>query len=378
MPWIVLAIVTPLIVSMIIVIPAVPFDRQPFPDSQEYAEGANNLVHGLGYTTTAQDQPTHPRGYNPPRYPPGYSLILAPFALVGRYPDNVQFGAKAVTALLVLVCAWAALDLGGPWAAVWVVLLVGLSPFVVFSAKMVLSDALGAALAVVLLPLIRRGRRRSIYVAGLLAGFGVVVRLSAIVVLGGLLIAVTGRDRVRALLAAIPPIAGLGIYQWITFGAPWRTGYDYWLPGLQSFGLSYVVRSGGPGDGALFPDLLQGSLVRWSCKPCGTDAVMHSLPPVLFYPLILLGALWVFSPPFIGLLGGTVAVINRSSPIGRLVIAVTLGHVGFFVAHFYTGARFMAPAALMLTGLAGVAIPRIVKQVAVGGRNPWMLESANP
>jgi hypothetical protein len=65
-----------------------------------------------------------------------------------------------------------------------------------------MSDALSAALAVALIPIVMmRNRRWVAYVAGFVAGYGVLVRLSALVVLAALIIAWPGLNRLRLLAA---------------------------------------------------------------------------------------------------------------------------------------------------------------------------------
>ena len=362
---------TALLAAFILTRQPIPLSQQPFPDASEYADSARNLAHGHGYTTTVLDQPGHAEGYNPPRYPPGYSLLLAPFALVGDYPGNVQTGEKVVTVALLLACEWAAFELGGAWAALGAAVLVGLSPFTYQSSRLEMSDALAAALAVTLMPLLHRGGGRAAFLAGFVAGFGVLVHLPGVIVLVALPLALRGRDRLTALVGAAPPVIGLAAYQWVALGAPWRTGYSYWLPHLQAFSLSAITSRTGPGDGPfVFPDLLHGRLAAWACQPCRAGGPMQSLPSWLFYPLLLAGVFWVFTPPLLSLLGAGVAALGRRTPVGRLVVAVTAGHLIVLPPYFYQAARFMAAPMLMLAVLASVAIPRLVARAAPAPPRP--------
>ena len=90
-----------------------------------------------------------------------------------------------------------------------------------------MSDALAALLIIVCVPLIKRRTRGSAYLLGLIAGYGFVIRESGIIVVACTLIVVVGWDRLRVAVAAAVPIVGLAIYNWATFGAPWRTGQSY-------------------------------------------------------------------------------------------------------------------------------------------------------
>lgn len=367
---VVLAAISILVVASMLLSHPIPLPQQAQPDTSEYADSANRLVHGLGYTTTVKELPTHPAGANPPRYPMGYPLLLAPFALLGQYPSNVQLGAKVIACLLVIAVAWAALELAGLWAASVAVLLIGLSPFVQVSAQLVMSDALAAALAVALLPLLLRRSRWSMYLVGAIAGYGLLVRLSFLPVLVVLVIVVRERDRLRVALAATPFMLVLATYQWATFGAPWRTGYDYWLPqGFHPFSFASVTAAGLTGEGPwIFPDFLQGTLARWACHPCGLGGPMHSLPSWLFYTMLIAGFFWVFAPPFITLLGLAVAILNWDTVVGRFVLLVLASQLAFFLPYFYQGARFFAPSAFMLTVLAATVLPRLVQHTLAGGR----------
>jgi hypothetical protein len=75
-----------------------------------------------------------------------------------------------------------------------------------------MSDALSAALAVALIPIVMmRNRRWVAYVAGLVAGYGVLVRLSALVVLGALIIAWLARSEPPACHCGLrSAVAGAG------------------------------------------------------------------------------------------------------------------------------------------------------------------------
>lgn len=348
--------------------PAIPLNLRPFPDTAEYSNSAYRLAHGEGYTTTVKDEPIH-TGVNPPRYPPGYPLVLAPFAAVGHFPADVEFGEKTIVAALVVVVALAALDLAGPWAAIVATLLVFSTPFVRQMDRLVLSDALGVLLTVALLPLIRRSSPRLTVLAGLVAGYGVVVRFAGLVVLACLLIALPGvRRRMLALAGAVPPLLGLVIYQWSTFGQPWGTGYGYWLPGFKIFSLAFVTKHPAQGDGpfAVY-DQVNQHLAHWTCHvfrcvgaPAGGAA--GSLPNWFFYPLVLAGAFWMVTPPLVALLGWLVALRLWRDPVAQFALLLPILTLGFYLTYFYQAARFMAPAAFVLIVFAATAVPRAVSQ----------------
>src|SRR5918999_431456 len=105
---------------------------------------------------------------------------LAPFALAGSYPTNVQLGSKLYAVLYLVVTLIAAWVVAGPLAAAVAVALVGSSPFAVRYASLVLSDAFAAALAIGALALVHRPTSRRLAGAGLLAGALVLVRLGGL------------------------------------------------------------------------------------------------------------------------------------------------------------------------------------------------------
>lgn len=169
----------------------IPLNEQPYPDSREYATSANQLAHGHGYTTPIIDNgaTNHwAKTENPPRYSPGYPFALSPFGLLGRFPGNIEFGAKVMVLLMLVSVAWAAVEIAGPIAAVLAVLLVGSGSFTSESAQLVLSDAFAAGLAVAVLALVKRQGPFAAYAAGFLAGYGVLVRVNGFVVVACLLL----------------------------------------------------------------------------------------------------------------------------------------------------------------------------------------------
>ncbi len=356
-PSLLLVVVLALIGTLLLVRHEVPLRSQPFPDSQEYVTSADQLAHGRGYTTPVRDTASTARwanAENPPRSSPGYSLALVPFALAGHFPRNVEFGAKLTVVLMVVAVAWAALELGGPWAAILAMALLGAGSFMKESALYVLSDAFAAALAVAVLALVKRLTPLAVYLGGFLAGYGLLVRASGLVILASLLIVLRGRDRLRALVTAAPPVVGLLAYQWVTFGRPWRTGYGYWLPHLKMFSLSFVTQHPLQGD-HIFTDQLNHRAEKWLCHvvvSCHGASPAGALPNWLFYIMVLGGGLWIFAPPLVSLVGMVVAFRWWREPAAQFTLFVTALTGALYLPYFFQAARFMAAPALMLIVLA--------------------------
>lgn len=326
--------------------------QQPFPDAAEYADAARQLAAGNGYVTYVHRNEPHP-----PRYPPGFSLALAPFAaLGGPYPSNVQLGPKVFAALYVLAVVGVTWSIGGPLAAALAAALVGASPFARQAASYVMSDGFAAALTVISVGLVHARAPASAPFSGALSGLLVVVRLSALLNLAALLIALAGRRRVLAAGCALPPLLALGLFQWQTFGSPFKTGYDYWLPGATTFDWSFAVNTAVRADGlSTLPDVFRGGLIQSLCG-CRVGVPEAPLPNLLFYPAVLLGLFWAVTPPLATVPGLLYVWSHRRQAAPRFVLWLTILYLGFYAVYFYQAARFLVAPATVLGMYSAVAI----------------------
>ena len=356
-----------------------PLNRQPSPDAQEYADAARHLAAGEGYITTI-----YRNEVKPPRYPPGFSLALAPFALAGRYPQNVQLGSKSFAILYLVATLVAAWVVGGPLAAAVAVALVGASPFAVRYASLVMSDAFAAALVVLAVPLLHVQSSARLAGAGLIAGGLILVRLSGIVTLAALLATLVSGRRWRGALivgaAALVGIAALAFQQWTSFGNPLMTGYAYWLPELRTFGLDFPLSLTSQRDGSgVVADSVDGALLRWTC-PCPENDPLLAFRPVTFYPLVLLGLFWIFTPPLTTVPGLFEIWRRRREPAAAFVIWLTVITVLLHLVYFYHAPRFMAGPATLLAIYSGVSVARWVSRwtEAAPARQPEPLPAPLP
>lgn len=339
-----------------------PLPKQPFPDSQEYADAANQLAHGKGYVTYV-----HGPKAQPPRYPPGYSVTLLPFTKWGpAYPKGAELGAKIIVLALLFTVWGTAWLLGGPIAAGFAAGLAATSSFWPSMAHLVLSDPLAAMLVVLSLALLTRPATKRTAAAGALVGASVVVRLANVVTLASL-IAVLPKNRLRltALVAALPFVVTLLVYQWSAFGQPLRTGYDYYLPGLREFAPHYAWSHPLGRDGSnVTGDRLDGRLMSWVC-PCPRDGPMAAVDNAVFYPALVLGFFWMYLPPLVSLLGFAEIYRRRKSAVGRYAAAVIVSNVVLFTFYFDQAARFMAPVGALLIVFSSVgAVTLIVSPLA--------------
>jgi len=336
---------------------------QPFPDAHEYLNAAYRLAHWQGYTTTVRDNPyfhIH-QVVNPPRYPPGTSLVLAPFALIGNYPGNIEFGARLLVVALVIATGWAAYSLAGWYAALLAVVIISTSQFVLLNAHIVMSDVLAALLIVICVPLMKLRTTWSVFLLGFVAGYGVVVRESGVVVLASLLIVISGWDRLRVLAGAIPPVLGLAIYSWWTFGAPWRTGYSYWLGGFREYSLSYVFKHPWPPGGE--EDYYAVSLRFFHLVGSTHEGIISLLPNIWFYPLMLLGFSTVFGPPWLTLLGLVAAAWWWRQREAQFTLLLAVLTAIIYMPNYGQDPRFLAGPCYLLTAWALAAVVHIARWV---------------
>jgi hypothetical protein len=333
---------------------------QPFPDAQEVTEVTWRMIHGQGYTITL-----HGTGPRPPRYAPGYPIALAPFALMGsEFPGLIPRGAAFYAALYVVAVCLAARTMGGPAAGALAALVVGISPFARDMARMVMSDAFAAALTMLLIPLLHKPTRNRALWAGFLAGSLVAVRLPMVLNLAALFVALPRSLWSRAILAASIPLAAYAAFNHVTYGGPFTTGYHLWVP-LKNFSLDYVTTELMKEGPYITPDALQGWIVKlidrrpssgWS--PGGPQ---NDFPNYILYPAVLSGVFWVFTPPFLSLLGLWSYWRDRNRPEARFALVLCGISLPFFCCYFHQGTRFMAaPASALLAG----AVTRIARWLA--------------
>ena len=369
-----------------------PLSRQPKPDALEYADAAWQLAHGRGYVMFYNEKrQRYGKVALPPRYPFGTSAALAPFAIgSSHYPGGIPTGSVVISALYVVACVAAAWRIGGPVAAAFAALLVGLSPFAKTSASLVLSDALGALLMVLMLIAFTSRRLAAAAFAGLLAGAAVCVRLLSVFVLPAVAAATRGRPRLVAGVAAIPPIALLAIYQWHTFGLPWRTGYGYWVTGQKLFSISSVyvthamfsaasVFGRTPSEGPfVYPDRTHGALFNWIC-PClvGRQPMlvnggpMTKLANAAFYPSVLLSLFWVFAPPFTGAFGIWEMIRQRRSPAAIFGLVTLVLNLAIVLPYYLRAARFVAGPASIVLVYSAVCFGRLLTDLAPKAAGWW-------
>lgn len=178
----------------------------------------------LGYV------PNRARRVFAPVYPPGFPLMMAPFA---RLHSRAVFVVVPICAALAVWCCWRlGSAIGEPLAGRLGAVLLSLSPTFLYQAVQPMSDVPATACWMAALLLARSGRAWRAGAAGLVAGLACLVRPN-LAPLGVFVVAAAGtvRDRSRlhraALCAAsmIPAFVLLGVVQYVRYGSTFGSGY---------------------------------------------------------------------------------------------------------------------------------------------------------
>jgi 4-amino-4-deoxy-L-arabinose transferase-like glycosyltransferase len=326
--------------------PAAVQDLRPRPDAMEYEEAARRLAHGDGYWL-------HIGGKRyPPRYPPGFSALIAPALLVLGDEPGTSIVVVLATAGAAIVATWAlARVAAGPAAAAVAALLLATAPLHVQLSGAVMSEvpssAAVAAVALLVLGAARRASAAWWSAVGVAAGLAATIRQPNVLLLlpaAGITLTARGISSSTRLrhLAGLAAGAGLGmapllVQQWHRFGSPLATGYGYWVAD-DLFRASYVL---------------------------GPPFAGGSEPNALFYGAAALGLRSLYGWSVAILAGaGTVMGLGRGGAARTLAIlgggflgALWLLHAFFF----WQAERFLLPAVPLVTAVAAVPLARAAR-----------------
>ncbi len=353
-----------------------PLEAQPFPDSHSYVREAIQIAQGDGFKVDFDERVSSGTDMNgggqlyPSRYPPGLSVVLAPFALIAG-ESGVFFGSRLIIAFLLVATWMIARQLGGRIAGLVASGILFVSPFPREAATVVLSDAPGALMTLgIVLLIIRHTKtsslmpgRRLLFFMGVIAGFALLTRLS-LVVLSMALVAVFPRPRYLKWIALgfAPLVIFLMVYQWVEFGSPLTTGYDFYLPSLREFEADNALKANPFSERAfIFSDRLDGRLMEWTC-PCDEFGPMGKASNAVFYPAVLLGLYWVYIPPVIAVFAVKSLWKWRSDLTARFSILVVTSNLLMMIFYFYQGARLVSPAAFLLVAYTSVGMAEVCRK----------------
>lgn len=296
-------------------------DLFPPPDGPEYFDAAVNLSvrgeHAIHLAGTLQ----------PPRYPPGFSLLMLPFLHVGSEPLQAPFLTNACAAFGVLLLLFASLWRRGLHVAAGLapLLLVTTPAFVILARSPMaeMTSMLFVTAAVLLLAGFVRTHRLAAGAAGAgLLALAVGIRLANVMLLPAVLVAaLAGRRGRRAAIlggAFAVGLLPLLLYHHAVFGSVFATGYGRWVPeraGLGAFGFEYLL----PNLRCLLRELLQ---CEWRTTLASEYGLGSYFGPVL--PVLLLLCVWLRPP---------------RPPLRAMAIALCAQPLAMLF-YFYTDARF--------------------------------------
>ncbi len=221
----------------------------PWPDGAEYVDAARSLVEQGSYSI-------HVAGRSlPPRYPPGYSSLIALAMAAGVAPQRAPYPVNSLAGLLLLGGLFALIvRTFGLWEAGLASLFLATLPAFSILARSPMSDLISALVLLCSLYLLYRhaaGAGISWAMAGsLLLGASLLLRISNALYLPFLLASVWARpnqtrrlvtDTAKLLAAFAVGLLPLLLFHWQVYGSPLATGYGYWLQrGEPDFALRHV------------------------------------------------------------------------------------------------------------------------------------------
>jgi hypothetical protein len=323
-------------------------DLRPRPDALEYESAARNLIAGDGYCIFVDGRPY------PPRYAPGFSLLLAPvLALHDGGPGTgvvVVFAAALATIVATMAAAYAS---GGTIPALVAATMLALAPEHVRWSRHVMSDVPSTLLFAVITALLASGAASGRFTAhriaclALFIGAATAVRpTNGVVLVPALLVTCSyGSLRAAVLLVASSAVACLPVlaYDVVRFGSPLRTGYALWAPKM-SFALRYLSEP--PVGGGTLPNgsVYARALVGWA-----------DLYPAAWAALIALGAICAIRS---GVRAARAVALIAGSTVALLVVTYT--------PFFWQDLRFFLPALPALFVLASLSFGTSVSPVVRG------------
>lgn len=229
-------------------------DLDPQPDAVEYFSQAHAMAAGW--------RPHIQIGYDilPSRYPLGYPVLMVPWLKVLPSAEAIlaPFRTNQTAGALLIVGAFLAFALfGAPLEGGCAALLMATLPGLVTYCRSPLSEVtacafIATAFFAVYIGLVRQ-KRAAIYVGALLLGLSLNIRMQS-VFFGPLLLAMAlmpmRHSPARWFLHCVGALVVFGIaaspffiLNTIQFGAPLRTGYDFWVPWHTESSLPFALRN---------------------------------------------------------------------------------------------------------------------------------------
>ena len=309
------------------------FNLDPVPDATEYMAAAVALAERGEYGIQVAGE------FHPPRYPPGYSLLMQPFLWLGASPVEAPFLTSRAFGLATILVVFVGLALlRNLYCAGLAALLVAAFPMFIILSRSPLSDMSGGLFCLTAFFFfwagVERRRESLLLIAAFLLGLSSLIRVSNLLLVTWLPVAryLWGKDRgsrvsIYLLVAWAAGVIPLVAFQYDTFGNPLATGYSYWIPRVgqpwNSFAPQFVL----PNLGYLLRETLQQEYL-------GTPAWIFGLGSY-------------FDLTFFLLLGGSVVAWKQGRvPIWFALVGVFYGVILLF--YFFQDSRLLWPMFLVL------------------------------
>jgi len=162
-----------------------------------------------------------------PQYPPGYPLLMAIAGLVGmEFYVTPLLGILSVLIMFLLIRQYTDKWIAASFSILW-----GLSPIVVYGSTSVMSDLVAAFFVILSFYLYTKGR---VVGSAVSLAYSLTVRpanvLFCLVFLPRL---IKDRKWLNFGFSFAVPAALYGIYNWLVYGVPWKTGYGDFVNNLS-------------------------------------------------------------------------------------------------------------------------------------------------
>lgn len=344
-----LAFLALILVTSLAVLWITPYDASNLgiSDSVEYSVGAERMLHEGSYSLSIEG-----RTY-PPRYAPWFSaLFIAPAMILTGVTLGNAIWPVLLCGLLGVACAFCVgRRLSGTWGGILAAFTLLLDPGFRYFSKFPMTDVPAAVLTLIVLAycLVERSakdaRNLSFVPIGVLCSILVSLRMTAAVILLPTLVCAffspTKKDKVKRVVAILAPVSFMYamqvVYQTVTFGAPFRNGYEFWVP------WPYEVLS-------------QVFAARYLLENLQT-LVLHT--PILMFAVLFLAGWPVLKEK------KEAAFLERGSffLFFRLVVWFTIPLVLLYLFYFYSASRFYLPMSVALYVLLGSFIGAFLGEI---------------
>lgn len=324
----------------------------PWPDAPQYLDAARSLSEGEGYAIHVAGQEL------PPRFPFGYSTLLAFAHRAGADLLECPLWVNRAVAIALLLAVSLPFALRRMWTAAGVaaVLLATRTGFTIL-ARSPMSDLPGALVLLAggfaLYRAARSGKPRWWIAAGLVLGLALNLRWGFLLLYGIVPAAAwAGRHKLgvwRALMLTtgglLAGAAPLLAYQALTFGAPWATGYDFWL--AQSLGDVFHPRFFTMQAAALWAELTQSETGPSTAQIYGGGSY--------------------FSPWFVALAAWSLWTLRRRTELFAMGLACA-AYVGLMLLYFSVDMRLYFPLIVWAVPAAAWALAEAWSRASRVGR----------